>query len=379
MFRQALDLGYDAAAPPIDLGQHAAGPVRLAKFSPTGRWLVTVGKNTASVQVLNLEAAAPAAQAVVLEPQESLVNCAEFCQDGHRLLTAGQDACVRLWDLSASDRSSPGREIGRHAGDVVSLAMGPEDEWVASADFGGVIQRWSLDESRAGEPITTIQHEPEIREIQCDRGGRWLVAASHQGSLYRWDLTAADPESTVRQLSAAGEEIKCGVFDLQRQQYIGGAVGGALRVWPLEGEPGQGDQTRTAHSDDIECLAVSPDGKWLVTGGLDGDARIWELANQLTGEPQVLLGHENLVSAIAIDARAHWVVTGSWDKSIRVWDMTASNPSASCLVLEGLADRVQSLAIGPDGCWLAAVGGDGKAVLWDLRRRLLAKGAEGAP
>jgi WD40 repeat protein len=57
------------------------------------------------------------------------------------------------------------------------------------------------------------------------------------------------------------------------------------------------------------------------------------------------------------------VVTASWDRTARLWTVTGG---AESRVLEGHADRLSSVAAGPDGSVVATGSWDGTAILWDV-------------
>ncbi|MFD4994684.1 WD40 repeat domain-containing protein, partial [Streptomyces buecherae] len=73
-------------------------------------------------------------------------------------------------------------------------------------------------------------------------------------------------------------------------------------------------------------------------------------------------GHTGLVESVAISPDGTWLATTSDDGTARIWDL-AGNCTAT---LTGHSGFVESVAISPDGTWLATTSDDGTARIWDL-------------
>ena len=72
------------------------------------------------------------------------------------------------------------------------------------------------------------------------------------------------------------------------------------------------------------------------------------------------------MSTLAISPDGRWLATGSFDRTARLWDLTAEDPAAKPLVFEGHATIVRTLAFSPKSRWLATGSVDGIVRLWDL-------------
>jgi WD40 repeat protein len=79
-----------------------------------------------------------------------------------------------------------------------------------------------------------------------------------------------------------------------------------------------------------------------------------------------LSGHRGPIGTLAVTPDGRYLATGSDDGSVRLWDLSADDPAAVPKVLAAHDGGVGALAMGPGGRWLASAGADGAVRLWDL-------------
>src|SRR5262245_7350853 len=150
-------------------------------------------------------------------------------------------------------------------------------------------------------------------------------------------------------------------------------------------------------------VAVSPNGKLLAARGtFDSKIRLWDLGSDKL--LRSIEAHFNGVARLAFSPDGKTFASAGWgDPAVRIWDSATCNllqtlgkaPSAVCFVayspdgkalasgfdgdvavwdLKSGKERFQlkctnfvdSVAISPDSCLLAAAQGDGTVALWDL-------------
>ncbi|KAJ3520752.1 hypothetical protein NMY22_g12609 [Coprinellus aureogranulatus] len=176
----------------------------------------------------------------------------------------------------------------------------------------------------------------------------------------------------------------------------------------------------------IRSMCFSPCGRWLATGADDRVVRVWDIARQKVAK--VLDGHQAEVYALQFSLDGKVLVSGSGDKTVRVWDVSAfsssSDPSSGiefemqvddrgvrptvltiedCAKMDGVEgpggsgmDQVEareqgdpsssatdpgvaSIAVSPDGRYVAAGTVDSVIHLWDLRPETQPQGLGKAP
>ncbi|MFI1718907.1 NB-ARC domain-containing protein, partial [Streptomyces litmocidini] len=78
---------------------------------------------------------------------------------------------------------------------------------------------------------------------------------------------------------------------------------------------------------------------------------------------RALAGHSGtVVRSVAISPDGAWLATGSFDRTVRLWDRASGTCTTT---LTGHSGWVRSVAIAPDGTWLASGSYDGTVRLWD--------------
>jgi len=148
-------------------------------------------------------------------------------------------------------------------------------------------------------------------------------------------------------------------------------------------------QTLEGHSDWVSALAFSPGGLTLASGSLDGTVRIWDLptgkcskmvrdqTNGVGKWQETLRAYSNSISSIAISPDGSFLASGGSDTSVKLWDM-ATGELRRVLFQRMLTSRMTSvtcLVFSPDGHTLASASYHNTVKLWDvasgeLRRRV---------
>lgn len=295
-----------------------ASPVRLALFSPEGRWLLSAGEFwTNPERSAFLWDARTFAQVAVLGDQPQDVHAAAFHPDGSLVATAAGRA-VRLWEVPSGRRRA---ELKGVEGDVEALAFSPDGRVLATAGWDGRVQ---LYDARTGDALRTLEgHGDPVRAV------------------------AFSPDSKV--LASAGRDDTARLWNP--------ANGTALAV--LEG-----------HGEFVESLSFTRDGHWLATGSPDGTARLWSVPS---GRPGPVL-EPGAGGILAVDCTRDLVATGTDSGAVAWWSVPSGTMVHS---LEGRAAEVQSALFDPGGQRLAVAARDRTLRLWNLVEGRLVSSVQG--
>jgi WD40 repeat protein len=95
------------------------------------------------------------------------------------------------------------------------------------------------------------------------------------------------------------------------------------------------------HGEQAHLIALDHTGSVVVTGDAEGRLRVAPAGG---GGPHLLLGHEGGVTSVAIDPEGRWIASGGFDGTIRVWPMPdLSQPPLHTLPREELVAKLKSL------------------------------------
>ncbi len=113
---------------------------------------------------------------------------------------------------------------------------------------------------------------------------------------------------------------------------------------------------------ELNCVDFSPDGSLLASAGDDGMVKIWDLVTGKTIH-EIPVMKERMHHAKFFPDGESLAVCGL-NPEISIWSVKTGKRLAT---LTGAhTEGVESLAISPDGKWLASAGGDRLAVVWDV-------------
>lgn len=229
------------------------------------------------------------------------------------LMSGGNDATIRLWDLSTG---KPVRQFTGHAGPVRTLALGDSQECLVSSSEDGTLKVWNV---RTGRCERTLQHPggaPEAMALSPD--GRILATAGWE--LHFWDLHLG-----ARVAGIAAHEGGCTAVAWARSGrfVLSGGADSRIGFW----DPDSGNRlgTRTCPHGPVTSVSLSPFEGMLVTSGgnawdRSGKACVWDVAE---GAPARLIeAHSAPISMAALTLDNRFVFTVSGDGTLQVHTVT---------------------------------------------------------
>jgi WD40 repeat protein/serine/threonine protein kinase len=300
----------DRSAQPLR-GEHArfkatTGRMWSAMFSRDGRWIVTTDDKGASVWDAKTN------QLRSTLPHSRSVYQASFSRDGDKLITAGGDGFVKIWDLPTGTlvRSLTHARQDKQDATYSVAEMSPDGKVVAAIDsYGMFADVW---DASTGDLIVELANaDAGLPSLEFSRGGDWL-ATSGGGDVRvfetrKWAKVATLPGAQVSNLS----------FDPTGPRLATATLTGDASIWAIP------EATRVQHlheiGEGINHIAFSPDGAFVVTASEDGAARVW---NAATGSIRAQFkNHRGAVQWAEFDATSKLVVSAGGDGSVAICDV----------------------------------------------------------
>jgi WD40 repeat protein/serine/threonine protein kinase len=277
---------------PLHWSNPQPGLIQSVAISPDGHLLASAsygedGKDTGLLKIWDCHTWQEL-YGLSLDP-EGFVGAA-FTPDGRRLVTAGAEGSLVVWETS-SFHASPVSYT--HVAHLTSVAVSPDGRRAASADVNGEVRIWDLED---GRPALSVLSSPPL---PCA-----LV-----------NLHAALMARPLYVLRAHTSRVTGVAFSPKRDLLATCGMDGATCLW----------DARTLHFVDrlhghdsgVRCLAFSPDGTRLATGGNDATIQIWDVGTRL--QLISLHGHADVVYSLTFSHDGQYIASGSKDQTAKIW------------------------------------------------------------
>lgn len=208
-----------------------------------------------------------------------------------------------------------------------------------------IVSEWAHD-----RPLISCRIEPQ---------GRYVFAGAEDNSVQRWSL--ADGAKTP--LIGHDSWVKAIAFSKDGETTITGGSEGRLIWWPTAAEKPTEIRRVDGHQGWIRALSVSLDGMLLASVGNDLSVRIWNVADgSLVREWPA---HERFIYSVLFHPSGEFLLTGDLVGVVKQWkiatgELVRTFDAKPLHTYEGGQQvdfgGVRTLAVSPDGKYLAAAG-----------------------
>lgn len=266
-----------------DLAQAAVLPVGLRPsqlafdpFSPPSSPRLAMAVRDGSLQIWD-----PLNEVLLAswEAHRKSANSLMFSPDGASLASVGNDAMVRLWDMTHFRTTGEAKldllaEMVGGAVAVPAVRFSPDGALLASVDLGLL----RLRDPQTQRLVRTLRTETSVFNIEFSPDGRWLAAAELDNQLQVWDATSGELAYTliVPGRWTGRPFLWAAAFNSAGSLLAAGSSTGRIAVWSAADQASILDVF--GHTRGCTSLAFHPQANILATGGLDGVLRIWTLA-----------------------------------------------------------------------------------------------------
>ncbi|MGD1849192.1 MAG: WD40 repeat domain-containing protein, partial [Cyanophyceae cyanobacterium] len=257
--------------------------------------------------------------------------------------------------FSLASHCPPSPGLGGHGG-VRSLALSPEQQWLAS---GGDDGRVAIHSTEKLQERVTAEATPQlmpafkvgsdwVRAIAVAPSGQWWVCGSNDGSLrvFWWKDNGWKPCQLVAR--AHGFWVMAVVITPDGKTVISAGADNRIQAWQVEHHELGVTLTPTwsgnRHRFWVSGLALTADGSTVASVAYDGQLVLWDVGRG--EEIRHWQAHSSYGSCVAIAPDGKTVATGGADRLIYLWDLETGHCRAT---LSGNGGNVFGLEFPPDG------------------------------
>jgi WD40 repeat protein len=276
-----------------------------------------------------------------LQAHDGTITAVAYLPDG-RLVSAGWDQTVALWDLA-----SGGPVVRREfAHPILALAVSPEGTRIA-VSAGELLSLWSP----GADPVALLPepaNQPALA-LAWSRDGEFLAGASLREGYHLYDTQ----EAQFLALDTTARPLAVGFAD----------AGQLLLVSSTEvylGRPGQPLLRVSAPFERLLTGAIAPRARAIALGGHAGALAVLD---RTTGQYRELPGHTANLLALTFSRDGQFLLSACLAGVVRVWDVPSCRELAH---YDWGISSIRALAIAPDGMTAVAAGFEGLLLVWDL-------------
>ncbi|MFK7968953.1 MAG: hypothetical protein AB8F95_01230 [Bacteroidia bacterium] len=294
--------------------------IKSANFSPDGDFVVLGGRNEARVRAVY--------QSFLIEvgDHKDRVQAVDFSPDGKRIVTAGWDGKVKLWDVNEGDlitQYAHGMKEPVQENDINAAVFSPKGKYFASgSDEGSVYIRDGLTGAHITEDLP--ERKAKIHSLAFTEDENSIITGLSNGMIKFIDIESGNDNLLFKlktnvyalKVSPGGQFLAAGTFD--GTLLIARLIPGEKKAIKI--------QEFQAHQAPISSLDFSPDGLTLITTG-QGDEliKIWEWKHKRL--IQSIADHSNHVNVTDFAPNGMFI-TGSSDKTAILWKWDVVNEVA---------------------------------------------------
>lgn len=347
-------------------------PIRSVVYSPDGLYIAS-GSGDSTIKLWDGKTGALIGAPLKGHTQDVESVC--FSADSKKIASGSSDGSICLWDVQT--RSKLGESLLGHADWIYSVAFAPNGGSILSASLDGSVRAWDIQHTAAADAKPHHQSNNKVNFVACSPGGQFIASSFGGSQINVWNLRTGLLQCLLQDgLSHSDTRSLSMVFLSDNQHLISCSSTGFIGLWNVS----SGHLSSVTHLSATEehnrvasTIALSRDDSLIALGSQDGFIHLVNMDQGRIFPGEGFKGHKSQVNSVTFSPDNSKLVSGSNDQLVTIWNVQDINPNptpekpAVGRVLSGHSGGVNSVAISPDGRWVAASSTRGFAVcIWEI-------------
>ena len=336
---------------------------------PSGRYIVSAGKDR-SLKLWDAESS----ELLTAKPQahESAIYDVAISPDGKSLASASNDATIRIWEISEVDgkvqlSEKPRYTLQEHTGSVHAVDFHPSNsQRLVSAGADRTVRLWNVDTGKQTVPPISA-HYSSVRDVAFSPDGNVIVSGSGDKMVRVWDANTGVQKQLLQM--AHKDEVFSVAFDSTGDRIVSSSSDRSIRIWDAKTGKLVGNESLRGHDGTVHSAIFSTDDKTVISTGSDRTIRFWDVGT-VTHISTIPEAHSSTIRDLALSGDGKQLMSSSSDAAVKVWDVANDRPLGQPRISPHRKD-ILSIAVSPDGQHVASSGEDRKLSLWNANTQAL--------
>lgn len=246
--------------------------INTAAFNSTGDWIALGSSNLGQLLVWEWQS-----EQYIMKQQghSTEMNCVAYSPDGQYIVTGGEDAKVKVWNVSNGFCFVT---FSEHTGAVTALEFSLSKKFLVSASLDGTVRAYDLIRYRNFRTFTS----PRPVQFSClalDHSGELVVAGGRDiFEIYLWSVKLG---RLLEVLSGHEGPVSSLAFApiATSSTLVSGSWDDTIRIWNcLESS---GDHETIEIQSNVTAVAFKPDGEEVAVASLSGNIQIFNVKSSV--------------------------------------------------------------------------------------------------
>lgn len=194
-----------------------------------------------------------------------IVKSVNFTADSKKILTAGQDKIIRIFDMTKTDAAP--LTLEGHTESVKNALWCKDGNTIISGGGDKCLRIW---DTRSMTEVKNIPVKSAITSVEISLNGKHISATAGKEVIF-YDASTYEVDKTYTlpiELNSAALSPDSSTF------VVGGSTDFWARVYDFN--TGKELEVHKGHHGPVHCVRFAPDGATFASGSEDGTIRLWQ-------------------------------------------------------------------------------------------------------